>query len=127
MRQKDYHFHINPHMLDIKARYPQSRVISEENIGIGISATVFVEERKFSGEFDKARIYALFTPACFMIADVFNGDNYLYSIGTHSGYWYEIHKEMRSALIKLNRHGLNILESIDPEDIALLDDRKPIE
>lgn len=111
---------------EISRAYSQSRVVKLGNGSLGDPTVMFIQEQGYSGQFDKAKFYALMMPACFVQADIYQGNDYQYSIGTASGLWQERLDELKEAVGRVAKKGLDeIADKIEAEDLAQLD--RPIE
>jgi hypothetical protein len=92
---------------EIKEAYPKSAVLTWGNGSLGAPTIVLIEEQKYSGQFDRAKYYAEMCAACFIHADIFKGKEYQYTLGTASGDWKERLQELKSAVDKIAKQGLD--------------------
>lgn len=113
---------VKMHVGAISGAYPQSRVVNRGNGSLGDPTVVFIQEQNYSGQFDRARFYAQMMPACFVQADIYLGQDYQYSIGTASGRWEERLHELKEAVGRVAKKGLDaISDEIETEHLGKID------
>ena len=117
---------IEEEVREISDAYPQSKVVKWGEGSVGDPTVVFIQEQNYSGQFDKAKFYAQMMSACFIQADLYQGQGYQYSIGTSSGSWQERLHELKEAVGRVAKEGLDaISDEIETDDLARMD--RPLE
>ena len=105
----------------IKRVMPLSKVVKRGYNTAEDPTVVFLQDSTYFGEkCDKAKFYVELNPSPLVVADIYRGGKYQYSVGTSFGAWVERFVELRDILQNVAMGGLEaISDQVESKEVIV--------